>query len=39
VAPAVDVNRLLGTIGAVVIAYLLARAGIETARAKAARNA
>jgi uncharacterized spore protein YtfJ len=37
--PAVDVNRLLGTVGAVVIAYLLARAGIERARAKAAGNA
>ena len=37
--PAVDVNRLLGTVGAVVIAYLLARAGIERARAKAASNA
>jgi len=38
--PAVDVNRLLGTVGAVVVAYVLARAGIERARAKAAtRNA
>ena len=37
--PAVDVNRLLGTVGAVVIVYLLARAGVERARAKAARNA
>ena len=38
--PAVDVNRLLATVGAVVIAYLLTRAGIERARAKAAaRNA
>jgi len=34
--PAVDVNRLLGTVGAVVVVYLLARAGIERARAKAA---
>jgi len=37
--PAVDVNRLLATVGAVVIAYLLARAGIERARARAARDA
>jgi uncharacterized spore protein YtfJ len=38
--PAVDVNRLLGTVGAIVVAYVLARAGIERARAKAAtRNA
>jgi hypothetical protein len=32
--PAVDVNRLLVTAGAVVIAYLLARARIEKARAR-----
>jgi uncharacterized spore protein YtfJ len=31
--PAVDVNRLLATIGAVAIAYLLTRARIEKARA------
>jgi uncharacterized spore protein YtfJ len=37
--PAIDVNRLLATVGAVLIAYLLGRAGIERARAKAARNA
>jgi uncharacterized spore protein YtfJ len=34
--PAVDVNRLIGTVGAVVSVYLLARAIIERARAKAA---
>ena len=33
--PAVDVNRLLATIGAVAVAYLLARARIEKARARA----
>jgi uncharacterized spore protein YtfJ len=33
--PAVDVTRLFGTIGAIVIAYLLARAAVERARAKA----
>jgi uncharacterized spore protein YtfJ len=34
--PAVDVNRLVATIGAVAIAYLFTRARIEKARAKAA---
>lgn len=34
--PAVDVNRLFATVGAVAIAYLLTRARIEKARAKAA---
>lgn len=34
--PAVDVNRLFATIGAVVITYLIARARIEKARIKAA---
>jgi len=34
--PAVDVNRLLATVGAVAIAYLFTRARIEKARAKAA---
>jgi uncharacterized spore protein YtfJ len=33
--PAVDVTRLVGTLGAVVIAYLLTRAAVERARAKA----
>jgi uncharacterized spore protein YtfJ len=33
--PAVDVNRLFATIGAVAIAYLFARARIEKARARA----
>ena len=33
--PAVDVTRLFGTIGAIVIAYLLTRAAVERARAKA----
>jgi uncharacterized spore protein YtfJ len=37
--PAVDVNRLLATIGAVAVAYLLTRARIEKARARAAFNA
>ena len=36
--PAVDVNRLLATIGAVAIAYLFTRARIEKARAMAASN-
>ena len=34
--PAVDVNRLVATIGAVAITYLLTHARIEKARAKAA---
>jgi len=34
--PAVDVNRLVATVGAVAIAYLFTRARIEKARAKAA---
>ena len=34
--PAVDVNRLVATIGAVAIAYLFTRGRIEKARAKAA---
>ena len=34
--PAVDVNRLFATVGAVVIVYLFTRARIEKARAKAA---
>ncbi len=33
--PAVDVNRVVATIGAVVIAYLFTRARIEKARVKA----
>jgi uncharacterized spore protein YtfJ len=33
--PAVDVNRLFGALGAVVITYLLTRAVVERARAKA----
>jgi uncharacterized spore protein YtfJ len=33
--PAVDVNRLIGTIGAVVITYLVTRAAVERARARA----
>ena len=33
--PAVDVNRLFGALGAVAIAYLLTRAVVERARAKA----
>jgi uncharacterized spore protein YtfJ len=37
--PAVDVNRLLATIGAVAIAYLLTRARIEKARAVLATRA
>jgi uncharacterized spore protein YtfJ len=37
--PAVDVNRLVATVGAVAIAYLLTRARIERARAKAAIHA
>ena len=36
--PAVDVNRLFATIGAVAIAYLFTRARIEKARATAAIN-
>ena len=36
--PAVDVNRLTATIGAVAIAYLFTRARIEKARATAAIN-
>jgi uncharacterized spore protein YtfJ len=36
--PAVDVNRLLATIGVVAIAYLFTRVRIEKARAKAAVN-
>jgi len=36
--PAVDLNRLFATIGAVAIAYLLTRARIEKARAMAAIN-
>jgi uncharacterized spore protein YtfJ len=36
--PAVDVNRLIATIGAVAIAYLFTRARIEKARAMAAIN-
>lgn len=35
--PAVDVNRLVATIGAVAIAYLFNRARIQRARAKAKR--
>jgi uncharacterized spore protein YtfJ len=34
--PAVDVNRLVATVGAVAIAYLFTRARIEKARARAA---
>ena len=34
--PAVDVNRLLATLGAVVIVYLISRARIARARARAA---
>lgn len=34
--PAVDVNRLVATVGAVAVAYLLTRARVEKARAKAA---
>ena len=34
--PALDVNRLLATVGAVAIAYLFTRARTEEARAKAA---
>ena len=36
--PAVDVNRLFATIGAVAIAYLFTRARIEKARTTAALN-
>jgi len=36
--PAVDVNRLIATVGAVAIAYLFTRARIEKARAMAAIN-
>jgi uncharacterized spore protein YtfJ len=36
--PAVDVNRLFATIGAVAIAYLFTRARIQKARAMAAIN-
>ncbi|MGH8868982.1 MAG: sporulation protein [Actinomycetes bacterium] len=36
--PAVDVNRLIGTLGAVAIAYLLSRARIERSRARRARR-
>jgi uncharacterized spore protein YtfJ len=36
--PAVDANRLIATIGAVVIAYLFTRVRIEKARAMAASN-
>jgi len=35
--PAVDVNRLIATLGAVAIAYLFTRARIQKARAKASR--
>jgi uncharacterized spore protein YtfJ len=34
--PAVDVNRLVATVGAVAVAYLLTRARVEKARARAA---
>jgi uncharacterized spore protein YtfJ len=34
--PAVDVNRLVATLGAVAIVYLITRARVEKARAKAA---
>jgi hypothetical protein len=37
--PAVDVNRLFATIGAVVIAYLFTRARIQKARAVIATSA
>jgi uncharacterized spore protein YtfJ len=36
--PAVDVNRLVATVGAVAIAYLISRARIQRARAKASRS-
>jgi uncharacterized spore protein YtfJ len=36
--PAVDVNRLLATVGAVAIAYLITRARVEKARAKTRRR-
>jgi uncharacterized spore protein YtfJ len=36
--PAVDVNRLVATVGVVVVAYLFTRARIEKARAKAYRH-
>jgi uncharacterized spore protein YtfJ len=36
--PAVDVNRLVATIGAIVVAYLLSRIPVARARARAARR-
>jgi uncharacterized spore protein YtfJ len=35
--PAVDVNRLVATVGAVLVAYLVSRAQVHKARAKASR--